>query len=74
MQRSGGQILPRGPELIRKLCGLLVALLPPSLVPGLLVTVDQQHVSHAFLSIPNVAANLALTPGPSPKKGSQGTS
>src|SRR3989475_2183875 len=46
LERGGGEILARGTELVRQLCGLAVTPLPLALTQGLLVEVDEQHISH----------------------------
>src|SRR5262245_27014099 len=51
MQRGGGQIMPTRIELMGELRGLRVTMLPLSLAYGLLVKVDQQHISHLSSSI-----------------------
>ena len=46
MKRRGGQVLPRGMELVRELGGFPIALLALGIVERVLVSVDQQHVFH----------------------------
>src|SRR5436309_3785645 len=65
LERGGGEILARGTELVRQLCGLAVTPLPLALTQGLLVEVDQQHVSHQCASVPCcLSLRDVLTPCP----------
>src|SRR5437867_5324279 len=65
LERGGGEILARGTELVRQLCGLAVTPLPLALTQGLLVEVDQQHVSHQCASVPGcLSLREVLTPCP----------
>src|SRR5205085_11527657 len=64
VQRGGGEKLPGRVELVRQLRRLPVTLLPLGLVQGLLVPVDQQHVAHAFASIPAFPEPLARARSP----------
>src|SRR6266545_5854654 len=51
VQWGGSEILPGRIDLVRKLHRLPVTLLPLCLGQGLLIAVNQQHVSHEFASI-----------------------
>src|SRR6266581_1614233 len=65
LERGGGEILARGTELVRQLCGLAVTPLPLALTQGLLVEVDQQHVSHQCASVRRrLSLREVLTPCP----------
>src|SRR2546430_5272377 len=70
LERGGGDILARGTELVRQLCGLAVTPLPLALTQGLLVEVDQQHVSHVLTPCPPLPSGeegLMTSPPRSPR-------
>src|SRR5438552_3913155 len=62
LERGGGEVLARGAEFVRQLCGLAVTLLPLGLVQGLLVEVDEQHVSHRRVPLCPASYRLAMVP------------
>src|SRR5438552_10709823 len=69
LERGGGEILARGIELVCELRRLAVTLLSLALTQGLLVQVNQQHVSHQCASVPSRLSPRVLTPCPPLRSG-----